>query len=441
MTNRLRIALWQLLFCLCFLAFAKAAVAARVHDKRHLEFVLILTRHGVRAPGATAESLQRYSVDRWPQWPVPPDYLTDHGYKLIEQFGSWDHKWLTSAGLLSSSGCSASAVYIYTDSDERTIRSGEALARGISPSCAIKVHSLPEGADDPLFHFLPTDRDSATRAHIIAAVQDRLPGGPNALTARYRRQLALLQSILDGCEPGAPCTKGKKQPEVHLEDIPSRIEPKKSHGLISFKGPVFTGAGLAENMLLEYVQGLPRDEVAWGRMNASQLREIIDLHTAAFSIRHRTPALARVQMSNLLDHVLLTIQQAVQGRTVQGAFGPAGKKLVIVDGHDTDISAIAGLLHVHWRLDGRTDDTPPGTQLQFLVFRDARGQASIKLRVVMQTLDQMRYARLLTPSNPPASASLNPPACTMKAQACPWESFAKVTKEAVDSQFVVALQH
>lgn len=440
MMTRSRLLFWQLLLCLLFLGFIRPAIAAPAKFKPRLAFVLILTRHGVRAPGSTPQRLGRYSVDPWPRWPAPPDYLTGHGYKLLLQFGAWDRIWLTHAGLLPSSGCNASAIYIYTDSDERTIRSGHALAQSLSPSCTVAVHSLPQGRHDTLFHFHPAHLDAATRAQIMAAVHKRLPHGLNAWTASHQQQLDLLQSVLDGCSPEAPCPKTNKRPQVRVKDISNRIEIRHSHDIVSFKGPVFTGASLAEDILLEYAQGLPRNQVAWGRLHESQLREIIGLHTAEFSIRHRTPALARVQMSNLLDHLLRTLQQAVQGRAVQGALGPPGKKLVVVDGHDTDIAAITGLLHLHWTVDGRSDDTPPGTQLQFLVFRGRHGQASIQVRIVMQTLDQMRYARPLTKFNPPASETLKPSSCKLKGRACSWKSFEDAVTGAIDQRFVLPLK-
>lgn len=438
MIPRMRPSFWQLFLWLTLITLARPVLAAPATHKRHLAFVLILARHGVRAPGDTPQRLHRYSVDPWPQWPAPPDYLTLHGYEILVQFGAWDRNWLIKSDLLPAARCGASKIYVYADSDERTIRSGDALAKGLSPSCSVTVHSLPQGTQDPLFHFSPPSLDAATRVQVIASVRERLHGGLAAFTARHKNQLDFLQGVLDGCETGTPCPK-KKAPAIRLQDISSRIQVVHSHDIVSVKGPVFTAASLAEDLLLEYTQGLPRNQVGWGRVSESQLREIIGLHTAEFSIRHRVPALARIQMSNLLDHLLLTLRQEVQGRAVQGSFGPVGKKVVVVDGHDTDIAAIAGLLHLHWTLDGRADDTPPGTQLQFLVYRGRHGHDSIQLRIVMQTLDQMRHAVPLTSSKPPASAILKLH-CSMKDQACSWKSFQEITKAAIDRRFVVPLK-
>ncbi|ACO33689.1 MULTISPECIES: histidine-type phosphatase [Acidobacterium] len=423
-----------LLALLAPLALAAHAPRKLAAHKQQLAFVLILARHGVRAPSAPAAVLDRYSIHPWPAWPVAPDDLTPHGYKLLRQFGEWDRAWLARQNLLTPSGCAAPAIYIYTDSDERTIQSGHALAEGLSPACTVTIHSRPQGQRDPLFHFSPGSLDAATRAAMLASVRERMGGSPNTFTAAHQSELNLLQSVLDGCKPGAPCTTPPGQPSLRLDEIRSSVKIK-SQGDVSLHGPVFTGASLAEDILLEYTQGVPRNNVAWGLLHPSQLREIVALHTAEFAAKHRNPVLARVEMSNLLSHILDTLQQAVQARAVPGAWGTPAQKLVVLDGHDTDIAAIAGLLRLHWTLDGRHDDTPPGTQLQFLVYRDARGAASIKMRIVMQTLRQMRQAAALTALHPPASATLNLAGCTMNV--CSWHAFDAAARSAIDPRFIL----
>jgi 4-phytase/acid phosphatase len=423
-----------LLIVLAPQAFAAPVPPSRRPAPQRLAFVLILARHGVRAPSSPPAALDRYSLLPWPRWPVAPDNLTSHGYKLLQQLGAWNRTELANAGLLPPSGCLAGAIYLYTDSEERTIQSGRALAQGLSPGCAPAVHSRPRGTRDPLFHFSPGVLDAATQAHMLASVRERMGGGPGQLTVAQQARLNALQSVLDGCRPHHPCTALNRPPTLRLSQISSRVKINPQGGL-SMHGPVFTGASLAEDILLEYTQGMPRAQVAWGLLDRSQLSQIVALHTAEFAVKHRTPALARVQMSNLFSHILSTLQQAAQARAVPGAWGTPSQRLVVLDGHDTDIAAIAGLLHLHWTLDGRRDDTPPGSQLQFLLYRNARGEASIQMRIVMQTLRQMRGADPLTPSHPPASASLNLPGCTMKR--CSWKTFASVARRAINPRFVL----
>jgi 4-phytase/acid phosphatase len=438
--QRAVVCLLMLILLASFADLARAAQkSAPAPQKPRLAFALILARHGVRAPSSLPVALDRYSARDWPVWPVAPDNLTHHGYILLRQFGAWDRAWLAQRNLLAPGGCEAAAMYIYTDSDERTIASGHALAAGLSPACAVTVHSLPEGQRDPLFHVSPPTLDAAARARMLASVRERMGGSPEAFAAAHAAELKLLQAVLDGCRTGAHCKARPGRPELRLNGIRNRVEIKGAQARVTLRGPVFTGASLAEDMLLEYTQGMPRGDVAWGLVNRTQLNELIALHTAEFAVKHRTPALARVQISDLLGHILDTLQQAVQQRAVPGAWGTPGQKLVLIDGHDTNLAAIAGLLHLHWTLDGRRDDTPPGSQLQFLVYRDARGGASIEMRIVMQTLHQMRGSAALTAMNPPASASLKAAACTMKTcvPQLPWTAFERTVQGAIDPRLVL----
>ena len=394
----------------------------------------------MRSPSSPPSQLDRYSVDPWPQWPVPPEYLTPHGYKLLKQFGAWDRAWLEHAGLLASAQCNAAAIYIETDSDERTIASGHALAEGLSPDCPVTVQSLAQGTHYSLFHPSHLNLDAATRAEAVKAVRQVLPAGPKDLTAMYRGQLALLQHVLDGCMPNEPCIANKKTPAVSLMSVPAVFESGHGHKMFTLTDPVSTGASLAEDMLLEYVQGMPYADVAWGQLDEARLRDLIGLHTAEFAIAHRTPFLAQMQASNLLDHMLRTLQQAASGTPVPGALGQPGQRLVVLDGHDTNIASVAGLLHLHWTLDGRTDDTPPGMQIQFLLYRDTHGRASVQVHVAMQTLDQMRNATPLTVANPPALAVVNLPECDARHDTCPWITFEQIAARAIDSRFVLPLK-
>ena len=60
------------------------------------------------------------------------------------------------------------------------------------------------------------------------------------------------------------------------------------------------------------------------------------------------------------------MEQAVKGSVIQGSLGEVGDRVLIVVGHDTNISNIAGLLGISWLLDGYPpDDTPPGGALVF----------------------------------------------------------------------------
>ena len=93
-----------------------------------LQQVVIVTRHGVRAPTWTSDRLNQYSATSWPDFGVPPGYLTAHGRALMKIMGGFYRESYLSLGLLHQSGCEdVKRVYFGADTDQRTIESARAL--------------------------------------------------------------------------------------------------------------------------------------------------------------------------------------------------------------------------------------------------------------------------------------------------------------------------
>src|SRR3989442_15291427 len=111
-------------------------VAATTEGAR-LQFVVILTRHGVRSPISPPDQINIYSAEPWPSWGVKPGELTAHGAKLIHQMGSYDRAYLVAAGLLQPSGCAdATHIRIRADVDSALAKQ---LALGPKQLCRVVV--------------------------------------------------------------------------------------------------------------------------------------------------------------------------------------------------------------------------------------------------------------------------------------------------------------
>ncbi|MEJ8630743.1 hypothetical protein P0F65_14380 [Sphingomonas sp. I4] len=171
-----------------------------------LDRVVILMRHGVRAPLDGEVPKGTRTAAPWPHWTTPESQLTPNGAAALVAEARADRADWVERGLLSASGCPA--IRIRSNSSSRTIASGEAYARVLAPDCAIAVAHNPMDQVDPLFEPL---RARATRFDAAAAVAniDRFTGGMDALVARHRDGLRLLDRVLGcreakGCDPAGP---------------------------------------------------------------------------------------------------------------------------------------------------------------------------------------------------------------------------------------------
>ncbi len=143
-------------------------------------------------------------------------------------------------------------------------------------------------------------------------------------------------------------------------------------------GPFSAGSTFSENLLLEYANGFEGAELGWGRLTRENLLKVLSLHAVYADLMRRTPYLARARGSNLLD-----ARAAFDGTggnrqaASQGALGRPGDALLVLSGHDTNLSNLSGMLGLSWNLPGyQPDDTPPGGALIFSLWRDDAGEDS-----------------------------------------------------------------
>lgn len=420
-------------FQLSPLAAAQSAATPAASPNADLQLLVVLSRHGVRSPLTKQTDLDRYSAAPWPHWEVAPGLQTAHGNQLIRIFGAWDRSRWSSEGLLSATGCGdADHVTIVADTDQRTRETGKALAEGIFPGCDVAVHSQPDGAVDPLFRSSNAMGPHGDPALAVAAIEGRIGGDPKELSKVYRQQLAALDRVLAGCGK-LPANPNR----TSIFDALATVKPGSDQMLTLSHTPLAVGSTLAENLLLEYTQGMK--DPGWGCLDGATLRYLMQLDTAFWEYGSRTPTLSRMNAANLLDHIERTMEQGASGQAVAGAVGKPGDKLVILVGHDSNISAVAGALGIDWVLDGRVDDTPPGGALLFELWRPRDGgKPFVRLEYTAQTLEQMRNAEALTPANPPGVAPIFVPGCSRQDLSCTWEGFEAAMRAAIDPAYAVA---
>jgi 4-phytase/acid phosphatase len=423
--------------CLLPILICASAVAQTAPAGRKLVYAVVLSRHGIRAPLGTNESLSQYSSEAWPSWGVAPGELTEHGAKALAILGGWYREWFAQDGLLPASGCeSATMVHMRADLDQRTRASARAFLDGMFPGCNVPANTV-SAKTDPLFHAAAAGLTKGNAELSATAVSGRIGNRPEALAPTLSHAFLTLREVLFGCKPDSPCPAETQPGKQGLLTLPASVTGTED-GLADIRGPLRTGSTLAENLLLEYADGKTNDskkDLGWGRLDENKLEEIGAIHTAYADLARRTEYLARLQGSNMLSHILNSMEQAVSGKPVPGALGKPGDRLLLLAGHDTNISHISGMLNLSWLLPGyQRDDTPPGGSLVFRLWKNTDATWTVDALYIAQTLDQMRSMAAIGTASPPAIANLFVQGCS----SCDWEHFRQAVTKSVDPKCVTA---
>ncbi|HVR47118.1 MAG TPA: histidine-type phosphatase [Candidatus Binatia bacterium] len=413
--NALRlIAFFVAAIVVCGLAPVRSAAAPSSSD---LGMVVVVSRHGVRSPTHPAE-LNPYARQPWPAWSGQPGNLTERGALLMRQFGAYYRR--VYGGMLgaAASGCPRSgSVFVWADVDQRTKATGDAIAQGLAPHCAIAVgHAL--GDPDPLFDPLP-GVGVVNKAESKDSILGSVGGNFGGLLTAYGSAFATMEDVL-GCAAPATCKR--------MTDVPTTVANDGDGGLAGLSGGLDMAADVGENLLLEYTDGHP--DVGWGRVDHAKLLELLQLHILGKRLEHNSYA-ARAHSSNIMAHILQTLEEGATGHAVAGTRVPPGARFVFFSGHDTQLAEFSALLRLSWLIEGdQLNDTPPGSALVFELHRPSNGTAYVRTYFVAQTLDAMRAGQGENPVRVPVYV----PGCP--SLDCPFAKFTSVVKSSIDPRFV-----
>lgn len=405
--------------CAVFLVLAPSVSAAASGDQ--LEKVVILSRHGVRAAMSSPERLEEASARPWPRFEVPAGHLTARGDQLIAQMGDYYRQLYVAEGLLNPGGCGQ--VYFWANQTQRTIATARAYGRTLAPGCAVDVHSVPEGADDPMFEPVKAGVVKADAALAHAAVAGRAGGDLTAWSASHRQEVETLDAFLMQCAKGpCPPAAGKRRA------IDARPGFAENGELAELTGPEAFASGVTESLLMAWADGRDFASLGWKGVDADTLTRLFFLHQAEFDLRLRTPYVAKVLAGHLAGRLLATLGDDA------AAIGPRDARLVVIAGHDGTLATLGGLLRAEWTLHGyQPNQIQPGGALVFERWRRADGLQVVRARFTGQSLGQLRATTPLSLRAPPLSAPVFIPGCSTATPAfdCPLKDFQVLVERAV----------
>jgi 4-phytase/acid phosphatase len=402
------------------------AQPARASDTSALKAVVLLSRHGVRSSLSSAADLAPYAARAFPTWEVAPGLLTPHGYAVVTLMGRYYRALYAQQGLLPATGCpAAGSVYFWADTNQRTKETAQALADGLAPDCGL--HDNFAATSDPLFNSLTLVRkaDPATSMDALLGI---VGGDPNALYGAYALPLARLEAMM-GCE-GGHCQR-------LLREKPAVIKMSSSSGLPYVSGGLSTAAAIVDTLTLAYADGKALDRIGWGSVTPQSLLDVSPLLNLSFQDNRGEPYASRVEGSNIVAHLLATIDQAGTGTRQELSVAPLGASFVGIVGHDTTLFELATTLRLSWLAPGyQIDATPPGGALAFEVRvpSDPTQPPFVRTYFMAATLQQMHDATPLTLANPPLRVPVFVPGCP--ALDCPLPIFDALVTASVDPRYV-----
>ncbi|VVE65286.1 phosphoanhydride phosphorylase [Pandoraea captiosa] len=396
---------------------------------------VIVSRHGVRSPTHAHPPLDKLSPDAWPGWPVPAGYLTARGGSLAERMGRYYGDWLRARRVLPDNACpSPGTVYGWADIDQRTRESGNALLQGIAPDCEMRTsHQADLTTYDAVFQPVAAGDCPLDPGAARGAIEARLaPDGVAGLNKRYSASIARVGEVLDYAHsPACGAPGGCK-----LEDEPTRLRVEGDGSGVTLRGALGSAAKASEVFLLQYGEGLPDSQVAWGRIrDEKDWALLLDAHNAQRDLLNKTPYLATTNGTPLLATVLDALSRA--GTTgapppasVRGPVVPVGNRVYVLTGHDTNIANLAGMLKLDWRLSDQPDNTPPDGALVFSLWRNPAGEPYVRVEFVYQSMHQLRHLTALSLDEPAKRETLAMADCTEgpDAKSCKWSTFAQRVK-------------
>ncbi|WP_049024919.1 bifunctional glucose-1-phosphatase/inositol phosphatase, partial [Klebsiella pneumoniae] len=285
---------------------------------------------------------------------------------------------------------------------------------GAFPGCGIPVHHQPQmGTMDPTFNPVITDDSPAFREKALQAMEKERQG--MQLTESYK----LLETMID--YRNSPSCKEKKVCSLSEGKDTFSAGYQQEPGV---SGPLKVGNSLVDSFTLQYYEGFPKDQVAWGEIASDKQWQVLSkLKNGYQDSLFTSVAVAQ----NVAKPLVKYIDNALVGE------GASKAKVTLLVGHDSNIASLLTALDFKpYQLPGQYERTPIGGKLLFQRWHDSAGNRDLmKIEYVYQSTEQLRNADALTLQAPPQRITLALNGCPVDDQGfCPLETFKKVINEA-----------
>ncbi len=382
--------------CATLTVSAQLERTSQFHEKYTLTQTVVLSRHNIRSPISTRESLLgRITPHEWFEWTSAPSELSLRGGVLETEMGQYFRKWLVGEGLMTDNEQPAEgAMRFYANSMQRTIATAQYFSSGMLPVANMKIeHHYAVGTMDPVFTPQITAITDDYREQALQQIALLFGDGSMAgIGRKVAAELALIEDVIDmhdspSCQEDGMCA-------FSADDVQITLEEHKEPGMT---GGLKTATGVSDALVLQYYEEPDELKAAFGHtLTFADWQRISAVKDWYGDVLFSAPLVAVNVAHPLLQELLSELQTE-------------GRRFTFLCGHDSNIVSVLAALGVDdYTLPGAVEaKTPIGSKLVVEKWHGQYGHDYGSLNLCYQSAEQLRQLPLLTLQNPPMVVGLS----------------------------------
>ncbi|GKX61483.1 bifunctional glucose-1-phosphatase/inositol phosphatase [Pragia fontium] len=413
------------LLCCLPMVIPFAPTASAADSGYELKQVFMFSRHGLRAPLANSGSVLATSTPKtWPKWETKGGYLTPKGGVLENYFGHYVNAWMVKENLFSKDTCPVQGeTFIYANSLQRTVATAQYFTLGAFPGCDVKIlHQAEIGIMDSTFNPIIRDGSEQFKQSALKAMNNEAgPKGLDGLNKQLKPAYDLLDKLTD--YKNSSVCQNDKRCDLNSEPAEFTLVKNKEPGVT---GPLRIGTSISDAFILQYYQGFPLQDVAWGGIKSdAEWNKLAEIKDRYGEVLFGSPIVAKNVAAPLIKYMNVIFNDNEVTKPV---------KFNMMVGHDSNVVSLLSVLKIKdYQLPGQFEKTPIGGKIVFERWKDkSNNKDLIKIEYLYQTKEQIRHAEPLSLEHPPQRVVLEMENCPIDANGfCSFDDFTKILKSAI----------
>lgn len=369
-----------------------------------LKQVYILSRHGVRTP--LAKNLEQMTPKSWPDWNDKPGYLTQKGTLIEGYMGQYFSQWLNKENLFPDHCPNEKEIFVYANIEQRTIESAKTFVKNCFSGCYVTVHHNDLDKNDPVFNaVIHNDSLVFQRIALEQMYQELLP-------LHFNKTFDDMSQILNYTSSQL-CLKNN---ECNLITDSNKITDVQVGYKPNIKGPMKICNSAIDAFIMEYYEGFPLNDVAWGETTDSNWQDLMNLSHKYHNVIFNTTLIAKdlsLRLVNYFKNIFLNDNST---------------KLTLLMGHDANIYTLMNSMSFKaYILPEQYEIIPVSGKIVFQKwFDEIKKDDLLKISYVYQSTKQLREGIELCLANPPQFVTLELENCKIDDNGyCLWTDFVK----------------